>query len=137
MNAVWTSDAVLSSLRRFLLALLVLGLCGVGAELVALSHYEDSWQLAPLVLIGAIFYFLLIRPEQRKRRELETQVAGLKRNDQVVFSSGIHGRVVALGDKVLSVEIAPKVAVQVDRESIQRVLTAPAPEGREKEREKS
>ena len=93
-------------------------------------------QLAPLVLIGAIFYFLLIRPEQRKRKELETQVAGLKRNDQVVFASGIHGRVVALGDKVLSVEIAPKVAVQVDRESVQRVLTAPSPEAREKEREK-
>lgn len=94
-------------------------------------------QLAPLVLIGAIFYFLLIRPEQRRRRELETQVSGLKRNDQVVFSSGIHGRIVALGDKVVSVEIAPKVAVQVDRDSIQRVLTAPPAEGREKEREKS
>jgi preprotein translocase subunit YajC len=94
-------------------------------------------QLAPLALIGAIFYFLLIRPEQRKRKELESQVAGLKRNDQVVFSSGIHGRVVTLGDKVLSVEISPKVLVQVDRDSVQRVLTAPTAEGREKEREKS
>ncbi len=94
-------------------------------------------QLAPLVLIGAIFYFLLIRPEQRRRKELETQVAALKRNDQVVLVSGIHGRVVALGEKVLSIEIAPKVAVQVDREAVQRVLTAPGPEGREKEREKS
>ena len=94
-------------------------------------------QLAPLAIIGAIFYFLLIRPEQRKRKELESQVAGLKRNDQVVFASGIHGRVVTLGDKVLSVEIAPKVAVQIDRDSVQRVLTAPTAEGREKEREKS
>jgi preprotein translocase subunit YajC len=94
-------------------------------------------QLAPLALIGAIFYFLLIRPEQRKRKELESQVAGLKRNDQVVFASGIHGRVITLGDKVLSVEIAPKVAVQIDRDSVQRVLTAPTAEGREKEREKS
>jgi len=94
-------------------------------------------QLAPLALIGASFYFLLIRPEQRKRKELESQVSGLKRNDQVVFASGIHGRVVTLGDKVLSVEIAPKVAVQIDRDSVQRVLTAPTAEGREKEREKS
>ena len=94
-------------------------------------------QLAPLALIGAIFYFLLIRPEQRKRKELESQVAGLKRNDQVVFASGIHGRVVTLGDKVLSVEIAPKVTVQIERDSVQRVLTAPTAEGREKEREKS
>jgi preprotein translocase subunit YajC len=94
-------------------------------------------QMAPLVLIGAIFYFLLIRPEQRRRKELEAQVAGLKRNDQVVFSNGIHGRVVALGDKVLSLEVAPKVTVQVDREAVQRVLTAPSAEAREKEREKS
>jgi len=94
-------------------------------------------QLAPLAIIGAIFYFLLIRPEQRKRKELESQVSGLKRNDQVVFASGIHGRVVTLGEKVLSVEIAPKVAVQIDRDSVQRVLTAPTAEGREKEREKS
>ena len=47
----WTADAVLSTLRRFLLALLVLGLGGVGVELLALAHYEDSWQFAPLVLI--------------------------------------------------------------------------------------
>jgi preprotein translocase subunit YajC len=93
-------------------------------------------QMAPLVLIGAIFYFLLIRPEQKRRRALEAQVAALKRNDQVVFASGIHGRVVTLGDKVLSIEIAPKVAVQVDREAVQRVLTAPSAEAREKEREK-
>ncbi len=94
-------------------------------------------QFAPLLLIGAIFYFLLIRPEQRRRKELEGQISGLKRNDQVVIGSGIHGRVMALGDKVLSIEIAPKVTVQVDRDSVQRVLTAPAAEGREKEREKS
>jgi len=75
--------------------------------------------------------------QQRKRKELESQVSGLKRNDQVVFASGIHGRVVTLGEKVLSVEIAPKVAVQIDRDSVQRVLTAPTAEGREKEREKS
>jgi preprotein translocase subunit YajC len=94
-------------------------------------------QLAPLALIGAIFYFLLIRPEQRKRKELEGQVASLKRNDKIVFASGIHGRVVQLGEKVLSVEIAPKVSVDIDRDSVQRVLTAPTAEGREKERDKS
>jgi preprotein translocase subunit YajC len=94
-------------------------------------------QLAPLLLIGAIFYFLLIRPEQRRRKDLQGQIEGLKRNDQVVLSSGLHGRVVALGDKVLSIEIAPKVAVQVDRESVGRVLTAPSNEARDKEREKS
>jgi hypothetical protein len=55
-STAWTSDAVLSSLRRFLLVLLVLGLCGIGADLVALAHYEDSWQLAPLVLIALALF---------------------------------------------------------------------------------
>ena len=94
-------------------------------------------QIAPLVLIGAIFYLLLVRPEQRRRKDLESQIAALKRNDQVVLAGGIHGRVTVLGDKVLSVEIAPKVAVQVDRDAVQRGLTAPVGEAREKEREKS
>lgn len=55
-STAWTSDAVLSSLRRFLLVLLVLGLCGIGADLVALAHYEDSRQLAPLVLIALALF---------------------------------------------------------------------------------
>lgn len=94
-------------------------------------------QLAPLALVGGIFYVLLIRPEQRRRKQLAAQVADLKRNDQVVLNAGIHGRVVALGEKILTIEIAPKVPVQVDRDAIARVLTAPTGEAREKERDKS
>lgn len=48
----WTADAILARLRRFVLALLVLGLAGTATELLAVAHYEDSWQLVPLVLIG-------------------------------------------------------------------------------------
>ena len=90
-----------------------------------------------LLLLVGIFYFLLLRPEQRRRREHEVLVAGLRRNDQVVMSSGIHGRVAALGEKVITVEIAPKVQVQVERSAIQSVVKATAAEPREKEREKS
>ena len=48
----WTADAILARLRRYVLALLVIGLAGTATELLALAHYEDSWQLVPLVLIG-------------------------------------------------------------------------------------
>ena len=85
----------------------------------------------PLLLVG-IFYMLLLRPEQKRRREHENLLANIKRNDQVVVASGIHGRVLATGDKVLTVEIAPRVQVTIDRDSVQRVERAGA-EPREKE----
>lgn len=89
-----------------------------------------------LVLVG-IFYLLLLRPEQKRRREHEQLLAGLKRNDHVVLSCGTHGRVVALTEKVLTVEIAPKLHVQVDRAAIQRVEQPAVAEVREREKEKS
>jgi len=94
--------------------------------------------MLPLLLLGVVFYVLLVRPEQKRRKEHDQLVAALKRNDQVVLASGIHGRVTTLGEKVVRVEIAPKVEVQVDRTAIQTVQRAAAPaEPREKEREKS
>ncbi len=89
-----------------------------------------------LLAMLAIFYFVLLRPEQRRRREHEKLVSDVKRNDLVVLSCGLHGRVMALAEKVVTVEIAPKVQVQFDRSAIQTVETMPS-EGREKEREKS
>jgi preprotein translocase subunit YajC len=90
-----------------------------------------------LLLLVGIFYFLLLRPEQRRRKEHEQLLGQLKRNDQIVLTSGIHGRVATVGDKVITVEIAPKVQVQVERTAIQSVQKSPAAEPREKEREKS
>ncbi len=92
-------------------------------------------QFLPLLAVGVIFYLLLLRPEQRRRRAHEQLVAGLKRNDQIVTTGGIHGRVVGVTDKVLTVEIAPKVQIVLDRTAVQTVQTAGEP--REKEREKS
>jgi len=90
-----------------------------------------------IVLMMAIFWFVLLRPEQRRRKDRDALVASVKRNDQVVLSSGIHGRVVTLGDKLVTLEIAPKVQVQVERSAIESIENLPSPEVREKEREKS
>lgn len=90
-----------------------------------------------IVLMFAIFYFVLLRPEQRRRREHDKLISDVKRNDQVVMSCGLHGRVVALGDKVVTLEIAPKVQAQFDRSAIQTVESLSAGgEAKEKEREK-
>jgi preprotein translocase subunit YajC len=84
-----------------------------------------------LVLLVGIFYVLLLRPEQKRRREQEQLVGGLKRNDHIVLASGIHGRVAAVAEKVITVEIAPKVQVQVDRSAVQSVQKAAVAEVRE------
>ena len=92
--------------------------------------------LLPLLPIFAIFYVLLIRPEQKRRKDHEAVIAGLKRNDRIALSCGTHGRVMAVAEKTATIEIARGVQVEIDRAAIQRVESA-ANEPREKEREKS
>jgi preprotein translocase subunit YajC len=94
-------------------------------------------QLFPFVLVFIVFYMLVVRPEQKKRQEQQRMLADLKRNDSVVLTGGIHGRVITLGDDVITVEIAPRVQVQFDRSAVQRIAGAPESDGREKERQRS
>lgn len=75
-------------------------------------------QVAPLALILAVFYFLLIRPQQQKAKEHDDFVKGLKRGELVVTSSGLYGRVVELGDQDVTLEIANNVRVRHERSKI-------------------
>src|SRR5207249_2383273 len=94
-------------------------------------------QMLPLLALVGVFYLILFRPEQKRRREHEQVVAALKRGDRVVMASGIHGRVTGVADKTVTVEIARKVRVEVDRSAIQTVVKAPALGVRGKGRERS
>ena len=89
----------------------------------------------PIVLIFGVFYFLLIRPQQQRDKQHRTMLANLKKNDKVVTSGGLHGRVTDLGDDVITIEVAPNVRVRVSRSHIGTVLTAPKPEDKEKPKE--
>ncbi len=93
--------------------------------------------LPALAAVFGIFYFFVIAPEQKRKREHEQLIGGLKRNDRIAMSCGMHGRVVSLAEKVVTVEIARGVQVEVDRAAIARVDSVPTAESREKEREKS
>ena len=77
----------------------------------------------PLVLVFADFYFLLIRPQQKKAKEHQQMLGRLKRNDEVMTSGGIYGRVMALTDEVVTLEVAPNVRLRVHRPQISAVLT--------------
>jgi preprotein translocase subunit YajC len=69
-------------------------------------------------LLFAVFYFLLIRPQQKRQKEHRQLLANLKKGDKVITSGGIQGIIVNLSDTVVTVEIADKVKVKVDRNYI-------------------
>ena len=83
-------------------------------------------QFIPLILIFVIFYFFLIRPQQKKVKEHKQMVASLKRGDEVVTSGGIVGRIErVLGDDKVDILISENVTVQVVQSTIQSLLNKP------------
>jgi len=71
--------------------------------------------LIPLVLMFGIFYFLLIRPQQKKAKEHRAMMEALKKGDQVVTAGGIHGKITAVEESVVSLEIASGVNIKVNK----------------------
>ena len=80
-------------------------------------------QFIPLILIFVIFYFFLIRPQQKKVKEHKLMVAALKRGDEVVTSGGVIGRIERiLGDDKVDLSISENVTIQVVQSTIQSLL---------------
>ena len=83
-------------------------------------------QFIPLILIFVIFYFFLIRPQQKKVKEHKLMVAAIKRGDEVVTSGGIVGKIErVLGDDKVDILISENVTVQVVQSTIQSLLNKP------------
>ena len=77
----------------------------------------------PLAFLFAIFYFVLIRPQTQKAAQQAKMLAALKRNDEVVTTGGIIGRIVELSDKLITLEIAQGVRVRVERAQVAALST--------------
>ena len=77
----------------------------------------------PLVLIFVVFYFLLIRPQQKRTKQHQEMLGKLKKNDEVMTSGGIYGKVISLADNVVTLEVAPNVRIRVSRPQISTVIT--------------
>lgn len=74
--------------------------------------------ILPLLLMFVVFYFLLIRPASKQRKEHQSMLDALKKNDEVVTTGGIYGRIVTIEDRIVTLEIADKVKIKVLRERI-------------------
>ncbi|WP_374654749.1 preprotein translocase subunit YajC [Phenylobacterium sp.] len=86
-------------------------------------------QFLPLVGLVVLFYFLMIRPQQRRMKQHQQMITNLKRNDTVVLNSGVIGKVVRVEDKEIGLEIAQGVTIKVVKGMIAevRVRGEPAP----------
>jgi len=79
--------------------------------------------IVPLIFMFGIFYFLLIRPQQKRAKEHRALLDALKKGDQVVTAGGLHGKVSAIDEAVVTLEVATGVNIKVDKGHIARVVT--------------
>ncbi|MBI1976675.1 MAG: preprotein translocase subunit YajC [Candidatus Omnitrophica bacterium] len=74
--------------------------------------------IVPLIFVFAVFYFLVIRPQQKTRKEHEGMLKGLDKNDEIVTSSGIHGTIVGIKDDTVLLRIADNVKIEIQKSAI-------------------
>lgn len=80
----------------------------------------NLFDIIPFVLIAAVIYFLILKPQIDERRAHESLVASLARDDRVVTSSGIHGKVVDVSTETVVLEIADRTRVTFDKNAVLR-----------------
>ena len=88
----------------------------------------------PFIIILVIMYFMVFRPQQKKQKEHQEMLNKIKRNDEVMTSGGIYGKVIEIKDQVVILEVAPNVRIRVNRPQISAVTTAdkaPAKDGKD------
>lgn len=78
--------------------------------------------LIPLVIMFGIFYFLLIRPQQKKAKEHKALLESLKKGDQVITAGGMHGKISAVEDTVVTIEVANNVNIKFNKAHVAAII---------------
>ncbi|MBV9104900.1 MAG: preprotein translocase subunit YajC [Verrucomicrobia bacterium] len=78
----------------------------------------DLLQLLPFLFMGVIFYFLLIRPQQKQRKQLQLLIKNLKTGDRVVTNSGIHGLIANVKETTFLLKVADNVKIEIDKSAV-------------------
>jgi preprotein translocase subunit YajC len=98
---------------------------------------EQSGMLFPLLLMFGVFYFLILRPQQKRQREQDDMLKALRKGDKVRTSSGIRGEIADLTDTEVNLIIADKVKINVLRSHIAQRIERPSAEGSSEDAKKS
>jgi preprotein translocase subunit YajC len=84
------------------------------------------FQFLPLIIIAVLFYFLLIRPQQKKQKEHQRLVSSVKTGDKVITAGGLHGIVANVKETTFLVKVAENVKIEFDKSSVTSVTKADA-----------
>jgi preprotein translocase subunit YajC len=97
------------------------------AEMSEMVNWQDAppsgsplGGLFPILLMLAVFYFVLIRPQNKERKAHEGMISSLQKGDKVVTKSGVHGRIDSVDANTVELEIADKVRVTIEKMSVAR-----------------
>lgn len=85
------------------------------------------FQFMPLIIIAVLFYFLLIRPQQKKQKEHQKLVSALKTGDRVVTSAGIHGIITNVKESTIHLKVADNVKIEMDKAAVVTVTKGADP----------
>jgi preprotein translocase subunit YajC len=98
----------------------------LAANLLAQERQQQSGGIAaflPLVVLVGVFWFLIMRPQQRRAKEQRTMTSNIKQGDRIVAAGGIVGTVRRVDDDTISLQVADNVVIKVDRGSVSKRLT--------------
>ena len=82
----------------------------------------DLMAFLPMVAIFVVFYFLLIRPQQKRAKETKSMLAALQKGDEVVTAGGILGKISKISDQYMTIEVAPGTEITVQRGAVSQLL---------------
>ena len=92
------------------------------AQAAASTPGGEFMTFLPMIAIFVVFYFLLIRPQQKRAKETKAMLAALQKGDEVITAGGVVGRISKLSDQYATVEISPTVEISVQRAAIAQLL---------------
>ncbi len=92
------------------------------AQAAASTPGGEFMTFLPMIAIFVVFYFLLIRPQQKRAKETKAMLAALQKGDEVITAGGVVGRISKLTDQYATVEVAPTIEISVQRAAIAQLL---------------
>ena len=86
------------------------------------SQEAGLMQFLPLIILFAVFYFFLIRPQLKQAKQHKALISALAKGDEIATNGGLLGKIVEVGDNFISVEIAKDIAVKIQKQSVSVVM---------------